>query len=68
MYNIIAESNEATVVAEYTPLYGRKQEYQSEAVLEAKFVNMLQQEGYEHLRESETSLNHLKELIERFNV
>ena len=25
-------------------------------------------EGYEHLRESETSLNHLKELIERFNV
>ena len=25
-------------------------------------------EGYENLRESETSLNHLKELIERFNV
>ena len=25
-------------------------------------------EGYEHLRESETSLNHLKELIERFDV
>lgn len=25
-------------------------------------------EGYEHLRESETSLEHLKELIERFNV
>ena len=29
-YNIIAESNEATVVAEYTPLQRRKQEYQSE--------------------------------------
>ena len=25
-------------------------------------------EGYEHLRESETSLNLLKELIEKFNV
>ena len=25
-------------------------------------------EGYEHLRESEISLNHLKELIEKFNV
>lgn len=25
-------------------------------------------EGYEHLRESEASLNHLKELIEKFNV
>ena len=25
-------------------------------------------QGYEHLRESESSLNHLKELINKFNV
>ena len=25
-------------------------------------------EGYEHLRESEESLNHLKELIDRFDI
>ena len=70
MYNIIAESNEATVVAEYTPLYGRKQEYQSEAVLEAKFVDMLQQEGYEHLRinsEAELIANLRKKLEELNN-
>ena len=70
MYNIIAESNEATVVAEYTPLYGRKQEYQSEAVREAKFVDMLQQEGYEHLRinsEAELIANLRKKLEELNN-
>ncbi len=69
MYNIIAESNEATVVAEYTPLYGRKQEYQSEAVLEANFINLLQQEGYEHLRvNSETELiANLRRQLEKLN-
>ena len=38
MYNIVAESTENTVVAEYTPVYGRKQEYQSEADLEKDFI------------------------------
>ena len=49
MYNIVLESNEATVVAEYTPAYGKKQEYQSEAQLEAGFISLLQQEGYEYI-------------------
>ena len=49
MYNIVLESNEATVVAEYTSAYGRKQEYQSEAALEKAFIDILQQEGYEYI-------------------
>lgn len=49
MYNIVLESNEATVVAEYTPAYGKKQEYQREAQLEAGFISLLQQEGYEYI-------------------
>ena len=49
MYNIITETNEATVVAEYIPLQNRKQEYQSEAALEKAFIETLQQEGYEYI-------------------
>lgn len=38
MYNIIAETNEATVVSEYIPLARRKCSYQSEAELEKNFI------------------------------
>ena len=48
-YNIVAESNEATVVAEYSPEYGRKKEYQSEADLEKDFIKRLTEQGYEYV-------------------
>ena len=48
-YNIVAESNEATVVTEYKPLPTRSEGYQSEADLENEFIRMLQEQGYEYL-------------------
>lgn len=69
MYNIVLESNEATVVAEYTPAYGRKQEYQSEAQLEAGFISLLQQEGYEylHIYSEEELIANLRIQLEKLN-
>ena len=48
-YNIIAETEEYTVVAEYTPLYRRQTAYQSESDLENEFIKELQEQGYEYL-------------------
>ncbi len=48
-YNIIAETNEATVVSEYIPPERRKRSYQSEAELERNFIGDLQEQGYEYL-------------------
>ena len=41
MYNIVLETNEATVVTEYTPLRKRRADYQSEAELEKTFIQDL---------------------------
>lgn len=69
MYNIIAESNETTVVAEYTPAYGRKQEYQSEAALEKEFIELLQQEGYGYItvKDENALKDNLRKQLERLN-
>lgn len=48
-YNIIAESNESTVVAEYTPDSSRSDSFQSEAALEKEFIRLLTEQGYEYL-------------------
>ena len=48
-YNIIAASNESTVVAEYTPESSRSDSFQSEAALEKKFNRLLTAQGYEYL-------------------
>ncbi len=52
-YNLVAEMPESTVVAEYTAEYGkrlRSDHYQSEAALEAEFINILQKLSYEYLQ------------------
>ena len=50
-YNIIMEQPESTVIAEYTPQWGeRPTAYQSEAELEAAFIQQLQEQGYEYLQ------------------
>ena len=48
-YNIIASSNESTVVAEYTPEPHSAETYQSEAALEREFIRNLQAQGYEYI-------------------
>ncbi|WP_425058013.1 Type I restriction enzyme R protein [Sporomusa carbonis] len=48
-YNIVAASNEATVVAEYNPEPYRATDYQSEAALEKDFIRQLCSQGYEYI-------------------
>lgn len=48
-FNIVAETNENTVVTEYMPLPKRADGYQSEAELEADFISMLCEQGYTRL-------------------
>lgn len=69
MYNIIAETNEATVVSEYIPLARRKRSYQSEAELEKNFIEDLQEQGYEYLtiKTEDDLVENLKKQIEKLN-
>lgn len=57
-YNIVVSTEEATVVAEYTPQTYRGVDYQSEASLERAFIRELVDQGYERL-----SINSEKDLI-----
>ena len=68
-FNIIAETNENTVVTEYKPVKRRSESYQSEAELEAEFIRLLKEQGYEYLpihNEKELVLN-LRKKIEELN-
>ena len=69
MYNIIAETNEATVVSEYIPPARRKRSYQSEAELEKNFIEDLQEQGYEYLtiKTEDDLVENLKKQIEKLN-
>lgn len=48
-FNIVAASRESTVVTEYKPVKARSDSYQSEAALEAEFIRLLCDQGYEYL-------------------
>lgn len=48
-FNIVAETNENTVVTEYEPVKVRADQYQSEADLEKEFIRLLCEQGYEYL-------------------
>lgn len=48
-YNIVTQSNESTVVAEYTASSVRSDAYQSESDLEREFIALLKTQGYEYL-------------------
>lgn len=49
-YNVVASTDEVTVVAEYTPEYeARSGSYQSEADLERELIRLLTSQGYEYL-------------------
>lgn len=48
-FNIVAQTNENTVVTEYEPVKARSDSYQSEALLEKEFIRLLCEQGYEKL-------------------
>lgn len=48
-FNIVAQTNESTVVTEYEPVRTRSEHYQSEAELEKEFIRLLCEQGYEYV-------------------
>ena len=69
-FNIIASTDESTVVSEYQPQLTRSDAYQSEAALESAFIKMLTRQGYEYLNNitSSTALIHnLRLQLEKLN-
>lgn len=68
-FNLIAETNENTVVAEYTPESSRSEAYQSEAALEREFIRMLSTQGYEYIKiHNEAALiSNLRQQLELIN-
>lgn len=64
-YNIVASTNQSTVVAEYTPEERVATAYQSEAELENEFIRLLTTLGYDYLKinsEAELIANLRKQL------
>ena len=68
-YNIVASTDESTVVAEYSPPYKTKAEYQSEADLEREFIKLLSGQGYEFLaiRNEAVLIDNLRRQLETLN-
>ncbi len=68
-YNIVAQTNESTVVAEYEPLKERADSYQSEATLEQQFIRDLVEQGYSFLKiQNEADLiANLRQQLEQLN-
>ena len=70
IYNIVASTDEATVVAEYATEYNvRPEKYQSEAELEREFIKQLTSQGYEYISvHNEASLiENLRKQLELLN-
>lgn len=70
-FNIVAQTNENTVVTEYEPVKARSDSYQSEAALEKEFIRLLCEQGYEYLQiHSEkdliTNLRHRLEILNSY--
>ena len=66
-FNIVAQTNENTVVTEYESVTKRSDAYQSEAELEKEFIRLLTEQGYEYLHihtEAELIVNLRKKLEE----
>ncbi len=70
MYNIVASTDEATVVAEYSALYNvRSEKYQSEAELEREFIDLLKSQGYEYItiHNEDALIKNLRRQLELLN-
>ena len=68
-YNVVMETNNSTVVAEYEPIKRKSDSYQSEQALENEFIRMLEEQGYEYLEihNSETLISNLRKQLELLN-
>ena len=68
-FNIVAETNENTVVTEYEPVKARSDSYQSEAELEKEFIHLLCEQGYEYLpiHTEEDLIQNLRARLEELN-
>ena len=68
-YNIIAATNEATVVAEYTSEGKRSEDYQSEAALEQEFIHRLTEQSYEYINVTDEAglIKNLRAQLELLN-
>ena len=68
-YNMVAENNESTVVAEYKSDKNKENKYQSEAELENEFIKQLKAQAYEYLpiHNEEDLINNLRKQIEKLN-
>lgn len=69
IFNIVATSNESTVLAEYTPEIKRNEKYQSEVALENEFISILCKQGYERLiiHDEKSLISNLRIKIEELN-
>lgn len=68
-FNIVAETNQNTVVTKYEPVKARSDSYESEAALEKEFIRLLGEQGYQYLplhSEAELIAN-LRERLEELN-
>lgn len=68
-YNIIAESQEYTVVSEYDHVATPAENYQSEADLEKEFIRLLQEQGYDYLpiHKKADLISNLRAQLEKLN-
>ncbi len=68
-FNIVAETNENTVVTEYEPVKRKSDTYQSEAELEKEFIHLLCDQGYEYLpiHKEEDLIENLRSKLEELN-
>ena len=68
-YNVVMETSNSTVVAEYEPLKRKSDSYQSEAALEQEFIRMLTEQGYDYLEihEQDTLVKNLRNQLELLN-
>ena len=68
-YNIVMETSNSTVVAEYEPIKRNADSYQSEAALENEFIKMLTEQGYDYLEihEQDTLVKNLRTQLEILN-
>ena len=68
-FNIVAETNENTVVTKYQPDKKRSDAFQSEADLESEFIRILSDQGYEYaqIHTEEELVANLRTQIEQLN-
>ncbi|MCL2020445.1 MAG: type I restriction endonuclease subunit R [Oscillospiraceae bacterium] len=68
-YNIITETEQSTVVAEYTPEERTETDYQSEAELERELIRLLTTQGYERINVTDEAglITNLRRQLELLN-